>query len=209
MRPCNLCPHMKRITLPKIRRALETMQYEVTIDPAVAERRPPRRRAHAGGPLGEAAMQTMRSALRRLPRHHRRRPCRADDRAAAGAAARHPAGQGAIVRRSGLGLGPGRHRRRRGRGRPAGPARRRHAGGRRRPQRSGRRQPHRCGGAGGHHRARAPRRGRSTAIRPAAWRLAWRRRTPAAASSMSRATARAPRSCAPWSPPCRPRPRSR
>jgi quinolinate synthase len=28
---------MKRITLPKIRRALETMQYEVTIDPAVAE----------------------------------------------------------------------------------------------------------------------------------------------------------------------------
>jgi quinolinate synthase len=37
VRPCNLCPHMKRITLPKIRRALETMQYEVTIDPAVAE----------------------------------------------------------------------------------------------------------------------------------------------------------------------------
>ena len=36
MRPCNLCPHMKRITLPKIRRALETMQHEVTIDPAVA-----------------------------------------------------------------------------------------------------------------------------------------------------------------------------
>ena len=38
VRPCNLCPHMKRITLPKIRRALETMQYEVTIDPAVAAR---------------------------------------------------------------------------------------------------------------------------------------------------------------------------
>src|SRR4029453_14704936 len=37
VRPCNPCPHMKRITLPKIRRALETMQYEVTIDPAVAE----------------------------------------------------------------------------------------------------------------------------------------------------------------------------
>jgi quinolinate synthase len=37
VRPCNLCPHMKRITLPKIRRTLETMQYEVTIDPAVAE----------------------------------------------------------------------------------------------------------------------------------------------------------------------------
>jgi quinolinate synthase len=38
VRPCNLCPHMKRITLPKIRRALETMQEEVTIDPTLAER---------------------------------------------------------------------------------------------------------------------------------------------------------------------------
>jgi quinolinate synthase len=38
IRPCNLCPHMKQITLPKIRRALETMQHEVTIDPALAER---------------------------------------------------------------------------------------------------------------------------------------------------------------------------
>jgi quinolinate synthase len=36
VRPCNLCPHMKRITLPKIRRALETMTHEVTIDTAVA-----------------------------------------------------------------------------------------------------------------------------------------------------------------------------
>jgi quinolinate synthase len=36
VRPCNLCPHMKRITLPKIRRALETMTHEVTIDSAVA-----------------------------------------------------------------------------------------------------------------------------------------------------------------------------
>jgi quinolinate synthase len=36
VRPCNLCPHMKRITLPKVRRALETMQHEVTIDPTVA-----------------------------------------------------------------------------------------------------------------------------------------------------------------------------
>ena len=42
VRPCNLCPHMKRITLPKIRRALETLQYEVTIDAAVAA---PARRA--------------------------------------------------------------------------------------------------------------------------------------------------------------------
>ena len=38
VRPCNLCPHMKRITLPNIRHALETMQEEVTIDPALAER---------------------------------------------------------------------------------------------------------------------------------------------------------------------------
>src|SRR5215470_16449817 len=37
VRPCNLCPHMKRITLPKIRRTLETMTHEVTVDPAIAE----------------------------------------------------------------------------------------------------------------------------------------------------------------------------
>jgi quinolinate synthase len=38
IRPCNLCPHMKRITLPKLRSALEDMRHEVTIDPAVAGR---------------------------------------------------------------------------------------------------------------------------------------------------------------------------
>ncbi|MGH6831365.1 MAG: quinolinate synthase NadA, partial [Methylocella sp.] len=38
VRPCNLCPHMKRITLPKILRSLETMQFEVTIDPAIIDR---------------------------------------------------------------------------------------------------------------------------------------------------------------------------
>lgn len=38
VRPCNLCPHMKRITLPKIRHALETMTEEVTIDPVLMER---------------------------------------------------------------------------------------------------------------------------------------------------------------------------
>ena len=42
VRPCNLCPHMKRITLANIRRALETLTHEVTIDPAVAA---PARRA--------------------------------------------------------------------------------------------------------------------------------------------------------------------
>jgi len=38
VRPCNLCPHMKRITLPKIRHALETLEHQVTIDPAAAVR---------------------------------------------------------------------------------------------------------------------------------------------------------------------------
>jgi quinolinate synthase len=38
VRPCNLCPHMKRITLPKIRHSLETMTHEVIVDPGIAER---------------------------------------------------------------------------------------------------------------------------------------------------------------------------
>src|SRR3977135_3603086 len=37
VRPCNLCPHMKRITLPKIRHALETMSHEVTVPPEIPE----------------------------------------------------------------------------------------------------------------------------------------------------------------------------
>jgi quinolinate synthase len=36
VRPCNLCAHMKRITLPTIRRALETMQTEVDIPQDIA-----------------------------------------------------------------------------------------------------------------------------------------------------------------------------
>src|SRR6185295_13321808 len=35
IRPCNLCPHMKRITLPKILRSLQTMEHQVEIDPQV------------------------------------------------------------------------------------------------------------------------------------------------------------------------------
>ncbi|ANG96849.1 quinolinate synthase [Brucella pseudogrignonensis] len=42
IRPCNLCPHMKRITLGNIRDALENNRHEVTVDPAIAE---PARRA--------------------------------------------------------------------------------------------------------------------------------------------------------------------
>jgi Quinolinate synthetase A protein/HD domain len=38
VRPCNLCPHMKRITLPQIRQGIETMTHEVIVDLAVAER---------------------------------------------------------------------------------------------------------------------------------------------------------------------------
>lgn len=38
VRPCNLCPHMKRNTLARIRHSLETMTHRVTIDEAVAER---------------------------------------------------------------------------------------------------------------------------------------------------------------------------
>lgn len=36
IRPCNLCPHMKRITLPKILDSLVYLKDEVTVDPLVA-----------------------------------------------------------------------------------------------------------------------------------------------------------------------------
>jgi len=36
VRPCNLCPHMKRITLPKILDSLVYMQEEVWVDPTIA-----------------------------------------------------------------------------------------------------------------------------------------------------------------------------
>jgi quinolinate synthase len=38
VRPCNLCPHMKRITLPKIATSLRTMTHEVHVDPEIAAR---------------------------------------------------------------------------------------------------------------------------------------------------------------------------
>lgn len=38
VRPCNLCPHMKRITLPKILDSLAYLKEEVVIDPAIAAR---------------------------------------------------------------------------------------------------------------------------------------------------------------------------
>lgn len=36
VRPCQLCPHMKRITLPKILECLQTEQPEVLVDPDIA-----------------------------------------------------------------------------------------------------------------------------------------------------------------------------
>jgi quinolinate synthase len=38
IRPCNLCPHMKRITLAKIYESLENLEPRVEIDPQVADR---------------------------------------------------------------------------------------------------------------------------------------------------------------------------
>jgi quinolinate synthase len=38
VRPCNLCPHMKQITLPKILDSLRSMKHVVEVDPIVAER---------------------------------------------------------------------------------------------------------------------------------------------------------------------------
>ncbi|HEX6861429.1 MAG TPA: quinolinate synthase NadA, partial [Thermoanaerobaculia bacterium] len=38
VRPCQLCPHMKRITLPKILWSLQNMQHEVLVDPEVGQR---------------------------------------------------------------------------------------------------------------------------------------------------------------------------
>ena len=38
VRPCNLCPHMKRITLANIRDSLRDMKHDVSVDPVVASR---------------------------------------------------------------------------------------------------------------------------------------------------------------------------
>jgi len=38
VRPCNLCPHMKRITLENIRDSLRDLKHEVVVDPEVAAR---------------------------------------------------------------------------------------------------------------------------------------------------------------------------
>ncbi len=38
VRPCKLCPHMKRITLPKILHALQALEHRVEVEPVVALR---------------------------------------------------------------------------------------------------------------------------------------------------------------------------
>lgn len=38
IRPCNLCPHMKRITLSKILNSLQRMEHRIEIEPKVAEK---------------------------------------------------------------------------------------------------------------------------------------------------------------------------
>ena len=38
IRPCQLCPHMKRITLPKILRSLETLTHQVEVEPETSAR---------------------------------------------------------------------------------------------------------------------------------------------------------------------------
>ncbi|MCJ2040534.1 quinolinate synthase NadA [Methylobacterium sp. J-059] len=38
IKPCNMCPHMKRMSLSNIRHALETLTHEVVVDPALADR---------------------------------------------------------------------------------------------------------------------------------------------------------------------------
>jgi len=35
IRPCQLCPHMQRITLPKILHSLQTMTTQIEIDPVI------------------------------------------------------------------------------------------------------------------------------------------------------------------------------
>ena len=52
IKPCNLCPHMKRITLPKIRRSLETLSFrvEVPAQVAAAARRAVERMVAVGAP---------------------------------------------------------------------------------------------------------------------------------------------------------------
>ena len=90
IRPCNLCPHMKRITLANIRQALENNRAR---GDDRSRRSPARARRAVERML--ARMTRASSRARRPAGHHRRRPRRPDDGAAAGAAA----GRAAVAKR--------------------------------------------------------------------------------------------------------------
>ena len=83
VRPCNLVPaHEAQLACRRCCIRLQTMQYEVTIDPAVADARASGRRTHAR--IQPAAC--MNAEYRR--RHRRRRHCRTDGGAQSRAAAK-------------------------------------------------------------------------------------------------------------------------
>ena len=192
IRPCNLCPHMKRITLKNIRHALETGRHEVTIDPAIAGAGPARRRKDAG------AYEHGDFSAQQPSRHHRRRRGRIDDGAADGAGAGVAAVEGAARCGSVQPVGAGRTCRGDGRGRRPCPASGRYAGRRRGPLRRSRRAPRSS--------TRRLRRSKHLARlgvafdQPAGRRLAARpgsARTAATGSCTRPATAPGARSCAP------------
>ena len=58
IRPCNLCPHMKRITLANIYESLDKLEPRVEIDPAGCGKSPPRRGTHARAWLGDHRCRT-------------------------------------------------------------------------------------------------------------------------------------------------------
>jgi quinolinate synthase len=60
VRPCNLCPHMKRITLPKILESLETMSHAVEVPEEIAT--PARRAVERMLEVGTTRTQAARSA---------------------------------------------------------------------------------------------------------------------------------------------------
>ena len=73
VRPCNLCPHMKRITLPKILDSLLNMHEEVAVDPVIAAsaRRSVERMIHlkvTTAPLPRRREQGSKHARRKIMR---------------------------------------------------------------------------------------------------------------------------------------------
>ena len=133
VRPCNLCPHMKRITLPKILDSLVYLREEVTdrsadrregaalgrADDQSEELTSPSRdapiRAHDANANERRSNCTTTTRRHRRRRHRRRRPRRTVLRAEAGAASGDRDLGGAARRGRLVGLGAGRHRRRGGR----------------------------------------------------------------------------------------------